>query len=78
MSTDLLTQLKALHLYGMAEAWSELSAEMPQRKQVSPQASCVKPADQRRNGRTPAVQPEIPDESRKVSDSPRSGEIRLG
>lgn len=39
MSTDLLTQLKALHLYGMAEAWSELSAEMPQRKQVSPQAA---------------------------------------
>lgn len=39
MSTDLLSQLKALHLYGMAEAWSELSAEMPQRKQVSPQAA---------------------------------------
>jgi DNA replication protein DnaC len=39
MSTDLLTQLKALHLYGMAEAWSELSAEMPQRKQVSPRAA---------------------------------------
>lgn len=39
MSTDLLTQLKTLHLYGMAEAWSELSAEMPQRKHVSPQAA---------------------------------------
>jgi DNA replication protein DnaC len=37
MSTDLLTQLKALHLYGMAEAWSELSAEMPQRKQIPPE-----------------------------------------
>ncbi len=34
MSTDLLTQLKALHLYGMAQAWSELQAEAPQRKQV--------------------------------------------
>ena len=39
MSTDLLTQLKTLHLYGMAEAWSELSAEMPQRKQVSPETA---------------------------------------
>lgn len=39
MSTDLLTQLKALHLYGMRDAWSELSAEMPQHKQVSPQAA---------------------------------------
>ena len=37
MSTDLLTQLKALHLYGMSDAWSELSAEMPQRKQISPE-----------------------------------------
>ncbi len=34
MSIDLLTQLKALHLYGMAEAWSELRAESPQRKQA--------------------------------------------
>ncbi|GKS68395.1 DNA replication protein DnaC [Nitrosomonas sp. PY1] len=34
MSTDLLTQLKALHLYGMAEAWSELRAEVSQRKQM--------------------------------------------
>ncbi len=34
MSTDLLTQFKALHLYGMAEAWSELRAESPQRKQA--------------------------------------------
>ncbi len=33
MSTDLLTQLKGLHLYGMVEAWSELKAEAPQRKQ---------------------------------------------
>ena len=39
MSTDLLTQLKALHLHSMAQAWYELSAEMPQRKQVSPQAA---------------------------------------
>jgi DNA replication protein DnaC len=37
MSTDLLTQLKALNLYGMAQAWSELRAEMPQRKQTSPE-----------------------------------------
>lgn len=34
MSTDLLAQLKALHLYGMAEAWSELRAEVSQRKQT--------------------------------------------
>ena len=34
MSTDLLTQLKALHLYVMAEAWSELRTEAPQRKQA--------------------------------------------
>ena len=34
MSTDLLTQLKGLRLYGMAEAWSELRAEAPQRKQA--------------------------------------------
>lgn len=34
MSTDLLTQFKALHLYGMAEAWAELRAESPQRKQA--------------------------------------------
>ncbi len=27
MSIDLLTQLKGLHLYGMAEAWSELKAD---------------------------------------------------
>ncbi|MCH9697218.1 MAG: ATP-binding protein [Gammaproteobacteria bacterium] len=33
MSTDLLTQLKGLQLYGMAESWSELKAEAPQRKQ---------------------------------------------
>ena len=35
MSTDLLAQLKALHLYGMAQAWSEHQAEAPQRKQAS-------------------------------------------
>lgn len=29
MSTDYLTSLKALHLYGMATAWSELQAEKP-------------------------------------------------
>ncbi len=34
MSTDLLTQLKALRLYGMAQAWSELQAQAPQRKQA--------------------------------------------
>ena len=76
MSIDLLTQLKALHLYGMAEAWSELSAEMPQRKQVSPQAALSQLINAEIG--TPAAQPEIPDESRKVSDSPRSGQIRLG
>jgi len=36
MSTDLLTQLKALHLYGMAQAWSEIKTEAPQRKQPLP------------------------------------------
>jgi DNA replication protein DnaC len=34
MSTDLLTQLKALHLYGMAQAWTEFRAEASQRKQA--------------------------------------------
>jgi hypothetical protein len=29
MSIDRLAQLKALHLYGMATAWSELLAEGP-------------------------------------------------
>ena len=29
MSIDLLSQLKALHLYGMATAWNELQAEKP-------------------------------------------------
>jgi DNA replication protein DnaC len=29
MSTDLLASMKALHLYGMAAAWSELQAEKP-------------------------------------------------
>ena len=36
MSTDLLTQLKALHLYGMAQAWTEFRAEASQRKQALP------------------------------------------
>ncbi len=34
MSTDLLTQLKALHLYGMAQAWTELKTQTPQHKQA--------------------------------------------
>ena len=29
MSTDHVTSLKALHLYGMATAWGELQAEKP-------------------------------------------------
>jgi hypothetical protein len=29
MSIDLFTQLKALRLYGMAEAWSDIKAEPP-------------------------------------------------
>lgn len=29
MSTDHVTSLQALHLYGMATAWSELQAEKP-------------------------------------------------
>ncbi len=33
MSIDYLTQLKTLRLYGMSEAWSEIQAEAPQRKQ---------------------------------------------
>ena len=40
MSTDLLTQLKALHLYGMAQAWSELRAEaMPHKQAPSPETT---------------------------------------
>lgn len=35
MSTDLLTQLKTLHLYGMAEAWAEIQAEAPRQPPVS-------------------------------------------
>jgi len=31
MSTDQLNSLKALHLYGMAAAWTELQAEQPRR-----------------------------------------------
>ena len=62
MSTDLLTQLKALHLYGMAEAWSEL------RGSIAAQANAIsgnhaEPADQRRNCRSSNAQPEIPVES---------------
>jgi len=41
MSIDLFTQLKALQLYGMAEAWSELKAEAPQRKQILPPESIL-------------------------------------
>ena len=38
MSIDLLTQLKDLRLYGMAEMWAEIKAEAPQRKQdISPE-----------------------------------------
>jgi DNA replication protein DnaC len=37
MSIDRLTQLKALHLYGMATAWSELLAEGP-RQPMPPEA----------------------------------------
>jgi DNA replication protein DnaC len=38
MSIDLLTQLKDLRLYGMAETWAEIKAEAPQRKQeLSPE-----------------------------------------
>ena len=38
MSIDLLSQLKNLHLYGMAETWAEIKAEAPQRKQdISPE-----------------------------------------
>ena len=35
MSTDLLTQLKTLHLYGMAEAWAEIQTETPRQPQIS-------------------------------------------
>jgi len=38
MSIDLLTQLKDLRLYGMAETWAEIKAESPQRKKdISPE-----------------------------------------
>ncbi|MCP4078055.1 MAG: ATP-binding protein [Gammaproteobacteria bacterium] len=36
MSTDHLTQLKTLRLYGMGEAWTEIQAEAPQQKQPLP------------------------------------------
>lgn len=41
MPTNLLTQLKTLHLYGMAEAWSELKAEAPQHQQALPPESIL-------------------------------------
>jgi DNA replication protein DnaC len=38
MSIDLLTQLKDLRLYGMADTWAEIQVEAPQRKQeLSPE-----------------------------------------
>ena len=38
MSIDLHTQLKNLRLYGMSDAWAEIKAEAPQRKQdISPE-----------------------------------------
>ena len=37
LGTDRLAQLNALHLYGMATAWSELLAEGP-RRPVQPEA----------------------------------------
>jgi len=38
MSIDLLTQLKDLRLYGMAETWAEIKAQAPQRQQdLSPE-----------------------------------------
>lgn len=35
MPTDLLAQLKTLHLYGMAEAWAEIQAETPRQPPLS-------------------------------------------
>lgn len=37
MSTDLITQLKTLKLYGMAQAWADIQAEMPQHPPLSPE-----------------------------------------
>ncbi len=38
MSIDLLTQLKDLRLYGMADTWAAIQAQAPQRKQeLSPE-----------------------------------------
>lgn len=34
MSNDLLTQLKQLHLYGMAERWTEIKAENTGRQRI--------------------------------------------
>ena len=36
MSTDLLTQLKDLRLYGMSDAWADIKAEAPQRQRWPP------------------------------------------
>ncbi len=36
MSIDLLTQLKTLHLHGMAEAWAEIQAETPRQPPLTP------------------------------------------
>lgn len=41
MSTNLLTQLKNLHLYGMAEAWAEIKAETSPGKQSPSSESCL-------------------------------------
>jgi hypothetical protein len=35
MSTDLLAQLKTLHLHGMAEAWTEIQAEASRQPALS-------------------------------------------
>jgi DNA replication protein DnaC len=37
MSTDFITQLKTLKLYGMAEAWADLQAETPRLSPMSPE-----------------------------------------
>lgn len=37
MSTDLSSQLRTLHLYGMAEAWAEIQAEAPRQPPLPPE-----------------------------------------
>ena len=37
MSTDLSTQLRTLHLHGMAEAWTEIQAEAPRQQSLPPE-----------------------------------------